>query len=112
MMTDTTITEPFDPSIAYGLGFEQVTIDGRVADGHGGSLLGTRAVIRYFPELGLSVAVTMNQWRSSADSIVKALMAIAAPPPPPPPPPPEPSPTPTPSFIASPTPLPSPVAQP
>jgi CubicO group peptidase (beta-lactamase class C family) len=89
----------------YGFAVQQTTVNGWTAVGHGGRLIGSQAVMRYVPELGVSIAVTTNQWRTTPDVVVRALASIALPPAPPPPPPsPSPSPsialTPAPSYVA------------
>jgi D-alanyl-D-alanine carboxypeptidase len=103
-MLDVSRSVPFRPIYPYGLGVQQLAIGGWPAIGHGGRLIGTRAVMRYFPDTGVTVAVTTNQWRTDPDLVVKALVAIALPPPP--------TPTPTPTLTPTPTPTPSPTALP
>ncbi len=83
--------------VAYGLGAEQFTMDGRLAYGHNGRLLGARAAIRYLTVEGISLAVVLNTDRGNATAIVNALAAVVLPPPVPP----SPSPTPTPSLEAA-----------
>jgi len=90
----------------YGLGLQEASIDGWTVIGHGGRLLGSQSVVRYFPDLGVSIAVTTNQWRTSPDLVVEALPAIALPPAPVPAPTPSPSPGPSPSPSPTPTPAP------
>lgn len=62
----------------YGLGVRRDRLGGYAAVGHSGRLVGTWASMRYFPELGVSIAVTTNQWRWSPDRIVGKLVGIAA----------------------------------
>lgn len=91
----------------YGLALQELTIDGWRSIGHGGRLIGSQAVMRYFPDLGVSIAVTTNQWRTSPDVVVRALAAIALPPAAAPTPSPSPSATPSPTPTPFPTPTPS-----
>ncbi len=100
-MSDVSRSVPFRPIHPYGLGLQEQAIGGWRAVGHGGRLIGTRAVVRYFPDTGVTMAVTTNQWRTDPDVIVKALVGIALPPPP------TPTPTPTAAPILGPTPAPS-----
>lgn len=98
-MTDATATTLLGAK-PYGLALQELTLDGWRAIGHGGRLIGSQAVMRYFPDLGVSIAVTTNQWRANPDAVVEALAAIALPPAPPP------TPSPSPSGPASPSPSP------
>jgi D-alanyl-D-alanine carboxypeptidase len=88
----------------YGFATQQTSLNGWTVVGHGGRLIGSQAVMRYVPQLGVSIAVTTNQWRTSPDAIVQALAAIALPMAPPPPPPLPPSPSPSPSIALTPAP--------
>lgn len=103
-MLDTTPTLAWSPLKPYGLGMQTIEIDGWPTVGHGGRLIGSQAVVRYFPDLGVSIAVTTNQWRTSPDLVVEALAAIALPPAPVPAPTPIPTPTPSPTATSTPTP--------
>lgn len=76
-MEDVSLVQTFVP-MSYGLGMQQSTIGGYTALGHGGRLIGTQAVMRYFPQLHLSIAVTTNQWRTTPDVVVSALVGLAA----------------------------------
>lgn len=76
-MEDVSLVRSFTPT-SYGLGMQETTIGGYTALGHGGRLIGTQAVMRYFPQLHLSIAVTTNQWRTTPDVVVSALVKLAA----------------------------------
>jgi D-alanyl-D-alanine carboxypeptidase len=95
MLADVSNTARYKPRIPYGLGVQSVTVGGWPALGHSGRLLGFQGVMRYFPGQGFSVAVLTNQSRADPGVILKALVAIVAPPPPPPP-------LPSPSFSSPP----------
>jgi D-alanyl-D-alanine carboxypeptidase len=90
-------------ALPYGLGVEEVSLGGRLTEGHNGRLIGAGATMRYLPDSGFSVAVVTNQDRVSPDVFAAALLAIAFPPPPTPPPP-TPSPSPSPQPVPVPTP--------
>jgi D-alanyl-D-alanine carboxypeptidase len=74
-------TAPYHPSVAYGYGVQAAVIDGHVSFGHSGRLLGFRGVVRHFPVDGVTIAVLTNQSRADPGAILRALLAIAAPPP-------------------------------
>jgi D-alanyl-D-alanine carboxypeptidase len=84
-------------ALPYGLGVEEVSLGGRLTEGHNGRLIGAGATMRYLPDSGFSIAVVTNQDRVSPDVFAAALLAIAFPPPPTPSPSPQPVPVPTPS---------------
>jgi D-alanyl-D-alanine carboxypeptidase len=86
-------------ALPYGLGVEEVSLGGRLTEGHNGRLIGAGATMRYLPDSGFSIAVVTNQDRVSPDVFAAALLAIAFPPPPAlsPSPSPQPVPVPTPS---------------
>jgi D-alanyl-D-alanine carboxypeptidase len=84
-------------ALPYGLGVEEVSLGGRLTEGHNGRLIGAGATMRYLPDSGFSIAVVTNQDRVSPDVFAAALLAIAFPPPPTPSPSPSPLPTPVPT---------------
>ena len=90
-------------ALAYGLGAEEVWLDGRRTVGHSGRLIGSEASIRYLPDSGFTIAVATNQDRVGPDVFARALLAIAFP---------LPAPTPEPSPTPTPTPTPEPSAAP
>jgi hypothetical protein len=59
-----------------------VTVLGHEAFGHSGRFLGARALVRYLPDTGLSVAVLANTSRTDLravlGSLVKATMPVPA----------------------------------
>ena len=57
----------------YGLGTRQMIINGRVADGHRGSLRGYEDAMWYFPREGAAIALLSNQGAWSADATVRRL---------------------------------------
>ena len=67
------------PSLPYGLGVEVLMVDRRLTYGHGGRLLGSQGVVRYFPLDGLTIAVLTNQSRVDPALVVEALLGIADP---------------------------------
>lgn len=69
----TDLTQP------YGLGIQVRVIDGHPSIGHSGRL-GHRATVRWFPDLGLGIAVLTNQSRDDPAVALSALLAILAPP--------------------------------
>lgn len=62
----------------YGLGLQVRVIDGHPSVGHSGRL-GHRATVRWFPDLGLGIAVLTNQSRDDPAVALSALLAILAP---------------------------------
>ncbi|HZL15145.1 MAG TPA: serine hydrolase domain-containing protein [Verrucomicrobiae bacterium] len=84
-------------ALPYGLGVEEVSLGGRLTEGHNGRLIGAGATMRYLPDSGFSIAVVTNQDRVSPDVFAAALLAIAFPPPPTPSPSPSPQPVPVPT---------------
>ena len=84
-------------ALPYGLGVEEVSLGGRLTEGHNGRLIGAGATVRYLPDSGFSVAVATNQDRVSPDVFATALLAIAYPPTPTPSPTPSPQPVPVPA---------------
>ena len=77
MLDDIARTEPYGPTVPYGLGVQATTIDGQAALGHSGRLLGFRSAMRYLPESGISIAVLTNQSRTDPAVVVRALLNIA-----------------------------------
>jgi D-alanyl-D-alanine carboxypeptidase len=72
-------TAPFKPRIPYGLGAQGVTVDGLATLGHSGRLLGARAVMRYFPASGVSIAIVTNQSRTDPAILLARLALVAVP---------------------------------
>jgi D-alanyl-D-alanine carboxypeptidase len=98
MLADVATTVKLHARIPYGLGIQQVTLNGYAAFGHSGQYLGIRDVVRYLPDVGLTIAVMTNQnvWDPTriASALVKVIVPNA----------PTPSPSPTPSASPSPSP--------
>lgn len=92
----------------YGLGVGRRLVGERLTYGHSGRLAGFRGVVRWVPELGVSIAVLTNQDRYDPDRVVQSLIETLAPAPPEP----SPSPSPEPSFPVWPSPEPSLAAPP
>jgi CubicO group peptidase (beta-lactamase class C family) len=63
----------------YGLGVQAYPVLGRPALGHSGRFLGFQGAVRYFPGDGLTIAVLTNQSRTDPATLVRALVALAAP---------------------------------
>ena len=74
-------TTNYLPGVAYGYGIQAFSIGGHPSLGHSGRLLGFRSAVRHFPIDGLTIAVLTNQSRVDPGLIVRALLAVAAPPP-------------------------------
>jgi D-alanyl-D-alanine carboxypeptidase len=76
MVADVQVTAPFEPSIPYGLGVQAATVDGRPTLGHSGRLLGSRTVLRWFPDQRIAIAVLTNQSRADPNLLVRALIRV------------------------------------
>ena len=76
MVVDAQLTAPFKPSIPYGLGVQEATIDGRPTLGHSGRLLGSRSVVRWLPDEGIAIAVLTNQSRNDPGLVARALLRV------------------------------------
>jgi D-alanyl-D-alanine carboxypeptidase len=76
MVTDALSTARFKPSIPYGLGVQEATIDGRPTLGHSGRLLGSRSVVRWLPSEGIAIAVLTNQSRNDPGLVARALLRV------------------------------------
>jgi CubicO group peptidase (beta-lactamase class C family) len=63
----------------YGLGVQAYPVLGRPALGHSGRFLGFQGAVRYFPGNGLTIAVLTNQSRTDPATLVRSLVALAAP---------------------------------
>lgn len=79
MVDDAATTASLRPSYPYGLGVQVFKIDGRTAFGHSGRLVGARSAMRWFPELGIAIAVMVNESRFDPAPILRDLLAIVAP---------------------------------
>ena len=78
MIGDVAATKALGAKIAYGLGIQAVTLDGRRALGHSGRYLGFRNVVRYVPEAGVTIAVLTNQGAYDPAKIATYLLRIVA----------------------------------
>jgi D-alanyl-D-alanine carboxypeptidase len=76
MVTDAQRTAAFKPSIPYGLGVQEATIDGRPTLGHSGRFLGSRSVVRWLPNEGIAIAVLTNQSRNDPSLVARALLRV------------------------------------
>ena len=83
MLGDVSRTAAYRPPVPYGLGVQSTVIDGRLAVGHSGRLLGFRASMRYLPSYDLTITVLTNQSRADPGVIVQRLLAVVFTPPPP-----------------------------
>ena len=81
MMADSAATGALHARIPYGLGIQLVPIHGHAAIGHTGRYLGTRSLLRYVPDLGLSIAVLTNQSQVDPTVIAETLLSLVIPPP-------------------------------
>lgn len=78
-MEDVSISRPFRPSALYGLGTVQRVQDGYLNVGHGGSVTGYRAALRYFPDFGATIVVLTNLDGGDPDAVVGALLRVLTP---------------------------------
>lgn len=79
MVDDAAATANLRPGYPYGLGVQVFQIDGRTALGHSGRLVGARSAMRWFPELGIAIAVVTNESRFDPAPILRDLLAVVAP---------------------------------
>jgi D-alanyl-D-alanine carboxypeptidase len=79
MIGDAKATALLKARVPYGLGVQEVAISGLGTLGHSGRLLGSQAVVRYFPDAGLTIAVLTNQNRADPSRILGELLRIAVP---------------------------------
>jgi D-alanyl-D-alanine carboxypeptidase len=85
MVGDATATALLKSRLPYGLGVQELTIAGFRTLGHSGRLLGSQGTVRYFPDLGLTIAVLTNQSRADPSNLLVELLRIGADLPPVPP---------------------------
>jgi hypothetical protein len=76
-------TAGYNPRVPYGLGVQAFPINGRLAVGHSGRLLGFRSAVRHFPGDGVTIAVLTNQSRTDPGILVADLLAVVFAPDPP-----------------------------
>lgn len=81
MVDDVRRTARLHPAIPYGLGVEELVVDGHRTYGHDGRFLGARAEMRYFVDSGVAVAVLANASRSPLLPVVTELARLLFPPP-------------------------------
>ena len=67
-------------SVPYGLGIQEVVLAGHPALGHAGRFLGYRTVVRYLPDVGITIAVLTNQGDYDPAKIAAQLIGVVAPP--------------------------------
>jgi D-alanyl-D-alanine carboxypeptidase len=77
LIGDALRTAVLKPRIPYGLGVQEVTIDGHSTLGHSGRFLGARAAIRYLTDDHISIAIVTNQSRSDPGVILADLLRLA-----------------------------------
>lgn len=80
MLADVARTVKLHASIPYGLGIQRVTLGGYTAYGHSGRYIGIRNVVRYLPDLGITIAVLTNQSLLDPTRIAAALLKVVEPP--------------------------------
>jgi D-alanyl-D-alanine carboxypeptidase len=83
MLDGVALTAGYRPRVPYGLGVQAFPIDGRLAIGHSGRLLGFRSAMRHLPDFGVTIAVLTNQSRADPGVIVADLLSIVFEPEPP-----------------------------
>jgi D-alanyl-D-alanine carboxypeptidase len=76
MLNGVAATASYAPRVPYGLGVQAFPIDGRLALGHSGRLLGFRAAVRHIPSEALTIAVLTNQSRADPGLIVEQLLGV------------------------------------
>ena len=76
MLDGVAATAGYAPRVPYGLGVQAFPIDGRLAVGHSGRLLGFRAAVRHLPAEATTIAVLTNQSRADPAVIVDKLLTI------------------------------------
>jgi D-alanyl-D-alanine carboxypeptidase len=77
ILGDISRTEAYKPRVPYGLGVQQVDIDGAPTLGHSGRLLGFRSAVRWLPDQDIAIAVLTNQSRTDPGIFVRALLRVA-----------------------------------
>jgi D-alanyl-D-alanine carboxypeptidase len=77
MFADVASTAPKKPRIPYGLGLQAVDLDGHLAYGHSGRLLGFRSVVRWLPTERIAIAVLTNTSRTDPAIIARSLLRVA-----------------------------------
>jgi D-alanyl-D-alanine carboxypeptidase len=103
MLADVARTVKLHARIPYGLGIQRVTLAGHTAYGHSGRYIGIRNVVRYIPDLGITIAVLTNQSVVDPTRIATALLKVVVPAPAPPVASPGPSGGPSPSVTPAPS---------
>jgi D-alanyl-D-alanine carboxypeptidase len=79
MIGDAAHTLTLKPAAPYGLGVQVYEVNGRVAYGHGGRLVGAQSVVRYFPSEGVTIVVLTNESRFDPSPVAADLLAVVAP---------------------------------
>jgi D-alanyl-D-alanine carboxypeptidase len=77
MVDDALRTAKLKAAIGYGLGVQEVAVDGIPTLGHSGRYLGARAVVRWLPAQRMSIAVLTNQSRTDVNPIAASLLKLA-----------------------------------
>lgn len=77
MVADAIRTAPLKPGIPYGLGVQEITVDGHATLGHSGRFLGARAVFRWLPREHIAIAVLTNQSRTDPSLVLTSLLGLA-----------------------------------
>ena len=77
MVADILRTARYKPTVAYGLGVQEVQVAGHRALGHSGRFLGTRAAVRWLPDDRMALAVLTNQSRRDVNVILANLLKVA-----------------------------------
>jgi D-alanyl-D-alanine carboxypeptidase len=77
MIDDAFGTAKLKAAIPYGLGVQEVLVDGNPTLGHSGRYLGARAVFRWLPDQRIAIAVLTNQSRTDVNPIAASLLKLA-----------------------------------
>ena len=77
MLDDALRTAKLKSAIGYGLGVQEVLVDGVPTLGHSGRYLGARAVFRWLPDQRIAIAVLTNQSRTDVNRIAASLLKLA-----------------------------------
>ncbi|HEU4673867.1 MAG TPA: serine hydrolase [Candidatus Limnocylindrales bacterium] len=79
-LADAHVTRDYVPGVRYGLGVQELTVDGWATLGHSGRILGARSQMRYVPAAGLAIAIVTNQSRRDLRPLLARLLGIVLPP--------------------------------
>ena len=76
MTSDAPRAKKLGPGVHYGLGVQLGDVLGYRSMGHSGRLLGARSVVRWLPDVGVTIAVLTNQSRTDPAAIARSLLKV------------------------------------